>query len=234
MDENSKGTSSGKRGLVATAAIIALLVAVVGIGLADYYLGTTSHPQTVTSISTLTQPTTLTIFKTRTSTSTIVSNSTATEYSVSTVSTVSTSVVEETPTTTVTVAQTEGNISQITVSEAVLYSGQGATPASAATASLLIGFYNPNSTTYVTFMMLQSSSFAPVITWDNSSAASTSANQVSFSGMHLDNTISRGLTSVFTIYPESSTSVTILSGETYQYIVFFANGSYVEGNLVAQ
>jgi len=155
-------------------------------------------------------------------------------YSVSTATSVSTSVIQETPTTTVTVAQTEGNISQITVSEAVLYPGQIATTSSEANASLLIGFYNPNSATYITSMILESSSFAPVINWDNSSAVSTSANQVSFSSMHIGNTISSGLTSVFTLYPASSFSAVVIPGQTYQYVIFFANGSYVEGSLVAQ
>jgi hypothetical protein len=235
MDENSSGSSSKKRGLVATAAIIALLAAVVAIGLADYYIGTTTHQQTVTSVSTLTQPFLTTVVKTQTKTSTFISSSATTEYSVSTATAVSTSVVQETPTTTVSIVQTEGNISEITVSEAVLYSGESATSSSAATASLLIGFYNPNSTTYMTSMVLESADFlAPVIVWDNSSAASTASNQVSFSSIHIGNTISRGLTSVFTLYPESPSSVTLVSGETYQYVVFFANGSYVEGSLVAQ
>ena len=226
--------ADSKKGLVATAAIIALLVAVVGIGIADYYLGS-NHVVTETSVSTTTTsfsaPTTT---KATTKTSFIVLNYTTTELSPTTLTSVTTSVETVIPKTTLTVVQTEGNVSQIATAEAVLYGGNTATAAQAATSSLLIGFYNPNSTTYITSIILESSSFAPIFSWDNSSSTSTAANQVTFSSMHLGDTVSGGLTSVFTLYPATSSATSIQSGQSYQYVVFFASGVSVEGSLVAQ
>lgn len=232
MAENSS-EGSRKRGSVATAAIIVLLVAVVGIGIADYYLGS-SRTMTETSISTVTTSFDSTVTKLQTKTNVIYSNSTTTDLSVSTATSISTATVRAAPTTTITIVQTMGNISQITVSEAILYAGQTATGSSNATSSLLIGFYNPNSTTYITSLILESANFAPVITWDNSSAPSIPSNAVSFDSMQFGNTLSYGLTSVFTLYPSSSSPVNIVHGQSYQYVVFFANGSYAEGTLVAQ
>ena len=232
MDQNAP-EGSRKRGSVATAAIIVLLVAVVGIGIADYYLGS-SRTVTETSVTTATTSFPSTITKLETETNVIYSNSTTTAYKVSTATSISTSTVEVTPSTTLTIVQTTGNISQITVSEGILYAGQAATGSSAATSSLLIGFYNPNSTTYITSLVLESANFAPIIAWDNSSSPSSSDNTVSFSSMQFGNTLSYGLTSVFTFYPSSSSPINIVHGQSYQYVVFFANGSYVEGALVAQ
>jgi hypothetical protein len=232
MDD--KGSSSGsKRGLVATAAIIALLVAVIGVGLADYYLAS-SRSVTETSVSTTTASISSVVTRTATKITTQVQDETTTQFSVSTITSVSVSDQVITPTTTITIAQTSGNISQITTSEAVLYGGATATSISNASASLLIGFYNPNSTTYITSIVLESSTFSPIINWDNNSAVSTSGNLVSFGSMNLGNTISRGLTSVFTLYPASSSATAIQAGKTYQYVVFFASGAYLEGSLVAQ
>jgi hypothetical protein len=233
-DKESQGSGSHTRGLVATAAIIALLVGVIGIGVADYYLGS-SRVVTQTSVSTLTTNLPTTITKKTTVATTIFSNSSTTIYSVSTETAISTTIVQQaTPTTTVTVAQTKGNISQVTVSEAVLYSGKTATTASNGTASLLMGFYNPNSTTFITSMVLESPGFTPIVSWDNSSFPSGNGNLISFASMNVGNTVSRGLTSVYTDIPVTTSTFTIQSGQTYQYVVFFANGSYVEGSLVAQ
>jgi hypothetical protein len=225
---------NSKRGTVATIAVIALLVAVVGIGIANYYIDS-SRVQIETTVSTTTvtgPPVTKIETDTRTTTNTVVNTMTA--YSSTTLTTVSVSDKVVTPSTTVTIVQTSGNITQITSSEAVLYSGSSASSSASATASLLIGFYNPNSTTYITSVILESPNFAPLIAWDNSSAPSSQANLVTFSSMHLGNTITGGLTSVFTLYPSSTTADTILQGQTYQYVVFFASGVSVEGSLTAQ
>ena len=223
-----------KRGVVATVAIIALLVAVVGIGIANYYIDSNRvQIETTVSTSTVTgSPVTKTTTDTQIITSSVVNTMTA--YSSTTLTTVSVSDKVITPSTTVTVVQTSGNITQITPSEAVLYSGRSATSSENATASLLLGFYDPNSTTYITSVVLQSPSLSPVIAWDNSSSVSSGANLISFSSMHIGDTITGGLTSVFTLYPVSSSPVTIFQGQTYQYVVFFASGGSVEGSLTAQ
>jgi len=224
---------SRTRGLVATAAIIALLVGVIGIGVADYYLGS-SRVMTETSVSTSTASVLSTVTKISTKTTTVFSNSSTTVYSISTSTAVSVSDVQIAPTTTVTVAKIVGNLSQVTIAEAVLYSGKTATSSAAGTASLLIGFYNPNSTTYVTSIVLDSQSYGPFVAWDNSSAPSGNVNLVSFASMNTGNTVQQGLTAVLNIYPVTSSPLTIQSGQIYDYTVFFANGSYLEGSLAAQ
>jgi hypothetical protein len=221
-------------GLVATAAIIALLVAVVGIGIANYYLGASRvETETTTSLGTTTLQGAV-VTKETTKTSFVVLNYTTTAVSSTTVTTVTVSTTVSTPSTTVTIAKTVGNISQITTSEAVLYSGNTATASSGGNASLLIGFYNPNASTYVTSIILESPTFSPIFTWDNSSQPSAPSNQLTYSSATLDNSVSRGLTSVFNLFPATTSSVKIVSGQTYQYLVFFASGAFVQGSLTAQ
>jgi len=226
--------ASSKKGSVATAAIIALLVAVIGIGIADYYLGST-HVATDTTVSTVTTSFTApAVTKLTTKSSFIVLNYTTTMTSPTTLTSVTTSVETVTPKTTLTVVQTEGNVTQIQTAEAVLYGGSTATASSGAGASLLIGFYNPNSTTYITSIVLEIPGSAPIYSWDNSTSASSASNLVTFNSLHLGNTVTGGLTSVFTLYPVTSSAVPLQSGQTYQYAVFFASGVSVEGSLVAQ
>lgn len=232
-DRYSELTQQPKRGLVATAAIIALLVAVVGVGVADYYV-TSNRVATETSISTTTTSIHELVTRTETETNTQLLTEATTQYSFSTLTSISVSDKTVTPSTTITVIQTSGNISEITPAEAVLHAGDTATALSASSASLLVGFYNPNSTTYITSIILEGSNFAPITVWDNSSAASTRANLFPFSSMQIDNTVTKGLTSVVTVYPSTATVTAIEPGSICQYVVFFASGAYVEGNLTAQ
>jgi hypothetical protein len=226
--------ASSKKGSLATAAIIALLVTVVGIGIADYYLGS-SHVVTDTSVSTVTTSFSApAVTKLTTKSSFIVLNYTTTQTSPTTLTSVSTTLETVTPKTTLTVVQTKGNVTQIQTAEAVLYGGSTATASSGAGASLLIGFYNPNSTTYITSIVLEIPGSGPIYSWDNSTSASSAANLVIFNSLHLGDTVTGGLTSVFTLYPVTSSAVTLLAGQTYQYVVFFASGVSVEGSLVAQ
>ncbi len=226
--------ASSKKGSVATAAIIALLVAVVGIGIADYYLGS-SHVVTDTTTNVVTTSVTAPrVTLTSTIDSFTVLSTTTTQTSPTTFTSVSTSVETFTPKTTLTFVQTEGNLTQIQTSEAVLYHGSTATTSAGASASLLIGFYNPNSTTYITAIVLQVPDYGVISVWDNTSATSSVSNQMTFNSLHLGNSISSGLTSVVTVYPATPSATTLQSGQTCQYAVFFANGESVEGNLVAQ
>jgi hypothetical protein len=226
--------ASSKKGSVATAAIIALLVAVVGIGIADYYLGS-SHVITNTTTSVVTTSVTAPrVTLTTTIDSFTVLSTTTTQTSPTTLTSVSTTLETVTPSTTLTLVQTDGNITQIQTAEAVLYAGSAASSSSGAGASLFIGFYNPNSTTYITAIVLQVPGYQPITSWDNSSSASSVSNQLTFNSMDLGNTISKGLTSTFTLYPAAASALSLQPGQTYQYAVFFASGVSVEGSLVAQ
>jgi len=227
--------ADSKRGLVATAAIIALLVVVIGIGIVNFTM--TDHVVTDTSFSTLTNSVTSTVSKTATQTkvSMVFANETITVISTTTQlsSEVSTSTV--TPNTTVTLAQTTQVASNITIAEASLYGGVTATGTSQGTASFLLAFNNPNSSSFITSIILVSPSGTTVNAWDNSSSASSASNLIVFSSSHPgENAVPGAQISFFTFYPESSSAIQLAHGQTFQYVVYFASGFFVAGSLVSQ
>lgn len=227
--------ADSKHGLVATAAIIALLVVVIGIGIVNFT--TTDHAITDTSVSTLTTSVTSIVSKTliQTQFSTVFMNGTVTVVSTATQlsSEVSTSTV--TPSTTVTLAQTTQVVSNITVAEASLYGGASATSSSQGTASLLLAFNNPNSSTFITSIILVSPYGPTINAWDNTTSASSAANLVVFSSSHPgDNAVPGAQISFFTFYPESSNPIQLPHGQTFQYVVYFASGFFLAGSLVSQ
>jgi len=197
----------------------------------------TDHVVTDTSFSTLTTSVTSTVSKTSTQTriSTVFTNETITVVSTTTQlsSEVSTSTV--TPSTTVTLAQTTQVASNITVAEASLYGGVTATSTSQGTASLLLAFNNPNSSTYITSVILVSPGGTTVNAWDNSTSASSASNLIVFSSSHPgDNAVPGAQISFFTYYPASSSAIQLAHGQSFQYVVYFASGFFVVGSLVSQ
>jgi len=146
---------------------------------------------------------------------------------------VSTSTV--TPNTTVTLAQTTQVASNITIAEASLYGGVTATGTSQGTASFLLAFNNPNSSSFITSIILVSPSGTTVNAWDNSSSASSASNLIVFSSSHPgENAVPGAQISFFTFYPESSSAIQLAHGQTFQYVVYFASGFFVAGSLVSQ
>jgi hypothetical protein len=221
--------------MVATAAIIALLVVVIGVGIVNFTMS--DHTVTSTSYSILTTSVVSIASKTTTQTqaSTVFVNGTVTVVSTATQlsSEVSTSTV--TPSTTVTLAQTTQVVSNITNAEASLYGGVSATSTSQGTASLLLAFNNPNSSTFITSILLVSQGGTTINAWDNSTSASTASNQVVFSSSHPgDNAVPGAQISFFTFYPESSSAIQLAHGQGFQYVVYFASGFFIAGSLVSQ
>ena len=197
----------------------------------------TDHVVTDTSFSTLTTSVTSTVSKTtvQTQVSTVFATDTTTVVSTTTQlsSEVTTSTV--TPSTTLTLAQTTQVVSNITVAEASLYGGVSATSSSQGTASLLLAFNNPNSSTYITSIILVSPSGTTINAWDNSTSASSASNLIVFSSSHPgDNAVPGSQISFFTYYPASSSAIQLAHGQTFQYVVYFASGFFVAGSLVSQ
>ena len=197
----------------------------------------TDHVVTDTSFSTLTTSVTSTVSKTtvQTQVSTVFATDTTTVVSTTTQlsSEVTTSTV--TPSTTLTLAQTTQVVSNITVAEASLYGGVSATSSSQGTASLLLAFNNPNSSTYITSIILVSPSGTTINAWDNSTSASSASNLIVFSSSHPgDNAVPGSQISFFTYYPVSSSAIQLAHGQTFQYVVYFASGFFVAGSLVSQ
>jgi len=132
-------------------------------------------------------------------------------------------------------AQTTQVVSNITVAEASLYGGVSATSSSQGTASLLLAFNNPNSSTYITSIILVSPSGTTINAWDNSTSASSGSNLIVFSSSHPgDNAVPGSQISFFTYYPASSSAIQLAHGQTFQYVVYFASGFFVAGSLVSQ
>jgi len=197
----------------------------------------TDHTVTNTSLSTLTTSVTATVSKTSTQTrvSTAVTTETTTVVSTTTQfsSEISTSTV--TPSTTVTLAQTTQVVSNITIAEASLYGGVSATSSSQGTASLLLAFNNPNSSTYITSIILTSPNGTTINAWGNSTSASSPANQIDFSSSHPgDNAVPGSQISFFTFYPQSSSAIQLAHGQRFQYVIYFASGYFIAGSLVSQ
>jgi len=227
--------ADSKHGVVATAAIIALLVVVIGVGIVNFTMS--DHTVTSTRYSILTTSVVSIVPKTtiQTQVSTVFMNGTVTVVSTATQlsSEVSTSTV--TPSTTVTLAQTTQVVSNITIAEASLYGGVSATSTSQGTASLLLAFNNPNSSTYITSILLVSQDGTTVNAWDNSTSASSASNQVVFSSSHPgDNAVPGSQISFFTFYPESPSAIQLAHGQGFQYVVYFASGFFIAGSLVSQ
>ena len=227
--------ADSKHGVIATAAIIALLVVVIGIGIVNFTMS--DHTVTSTSYSILTTSVVSIVSKTTTQTqvSTVFMNGTVTVVSTATQLSGEVWTSTVTPSTTVTLAQTTQVVSNITIAEASFYGGVSATSTSQGTASLLLAFNNPNSSTYITSILLVSQDGTTINAWDNSTSASSTSNQIVFSSSHPgDNAVPGAQISFFTFYPESPSAIQLAHGQAFQYVVYFASGFFIAGSLVSQ
>ena len=138
------------------------------------------------------------------------------------------------------------NVKTVTLASATLYGGVSATGNSAATSSLTVALNNPGSQTYITSVTLTGAGLnTPIVVWDNTSAAQTSSNKITFSSASMasngcpnptwnNNVLCAGAVSSFTIYPYQPTAVPITTGQTFNYVINFQNGQSVSGSLIAQ
>jgi hypothetical protein len=221
--------------LIATIAIIALLVVVIGVGIVNFTMSPgntltetstaieTTSLAAVTYKTTMTQYSTVTLNKTVTATQSIIQSSTI----VSKATVTSTSIL--------TVTQNFVGASPISITSVILYGGVAATNSSQPTSSLLISFNDNSSSTYITSIILETPSGVPITAWDNSTTPSNAGNMIDFSSSNPgNNALAGSFISFFTFYPKASTAVSVPSGSSLQYSILFASGSMIQGTLTAQ
>jgi len=129
------------------------------------------------------------------------------------------------------------NVKTVTLSSATLYGGVTASATIVATSSLTISLNNPGSATTITSVTITGSGIAPVNAWDSTSAAGAAANTINFAQGYTagnPNAMAPGTVTSFTFYPWATASQTILTGQTFNYVINFANGQSVSGSLIAQ
>lgn len=127
------------------------------------------------------------------------------------------------------------NVKTVTLSSGTLYGGVTASGTVAATSSLTVSLNNPGSATTVTSITLTGSGISTIQNWQQGSAAGT--NTVNFAATYSAggaNAMSPGAVSSFTFYPWSASSQSITTGQTFNYVINFANGQSVSGSLIAQ
>jgi len=130
------------------------------------------------------------------------------------------------------------NVKTVTLSSGTLYGGVTADPATTSTSSLTFSLNNPGSATTITGVTLTGSGLTSTITaWDTGSLPSPAANNINFQqayGAGNPNAMPPGTVTSFTFYPWSAASQPILTGQTFNYVITFANGQSVSGSLIAQ
>ena len=141
------------------------------------------------------------------------------------------------------------NVKTVTLVSATLYGGVTSTSSAVATASLSISLNNPGSQSYITTLTLTGTGLpAPLTVWDNSSLAQSSSNQISFASAIYqgaptvlcpvakwnNNAMCAGQVTSFTYYPFYALAPSVTTGQTFNYVINFANGQSVSGALIAQ
>jgi len=127
------------------------------------------------------------------------------------------------------------NVKTVTLSSATLYGGVTASASATATSSITISLNNPGSATTITGISLTGAGITTVTTWQQAAASGT--NTVNFGQAYTagsPNAMGPGAVTSFTFYPWSAASQPILTGQTFNYVINFANGQSVSGSLIAQ
>jgi flagellin-like protein len=127
------------------------------------------------------------------------------------------------------------NVKTVTLSSATLYGGVSATAAQVATSSLTVSLNNPGSATVITGITLTGAGISTITGWDTGSAAGA-APTLLFTPYTANspNAMAPGAVTSFTFYPWNAASQSILTGQTFNYVINFANGQSVSGSLIAQ
>ena len=220
--------------MIATLAIVALLIIVIGVAIVNF---TSSSSSTPTETSFVTDRSTLatTVRSVTTQSVTTVVSTTATTTQLTTQILTSTTKETVTSVSSSTVTQNSVGNSQISITSITLYGGVAATNSSQPTSSLQVSFNNLNSPTYITSLILETPSGVPITSWSNSPTVSRAGNQILFSlSQPGSNSLSGSSISFFTFYPQASTAVAIPTGDSFQYSILFASGSLIQGNITAQ
>ncbi len=121
------------------------------------------------------------------------------------------------------------NVKTVTLSSATLYGGtEGAALGVPAATSSYITFSlnNPGTASTITGITLTGSAITAITTWENQGGT-----DLLLSG---NNALAGGQVSSFTFYPYGNALNTITTGQTFNYVISFANGQSVSGSLIAQ
>jgi flagellin-like protein len=128
------------------------------------------------------------------------------------------------------------NVKTITLTSGNLAAGVTGNSTKSPSAYLTMSLNNPGADTYISSLTLTSSSLSSsIITWapvagtTGCTAGSFTADSTSF------NDVGAGKVSPLTFYPcPASDQVPITSGQTFNYVINFANGQSVSGSLLAE
>ncbi len=127
------------------------------------------------------------------------------------------------------------NVKTITLTSATLYGGVSVTASQAATSSLGLSLNNPGSLTEISSLTLTGTGLSSAITgWCASATANCPTPVVFGSTANNENNLTAGAVTTFTFYPKTVTSFSITTGQTFNYVINFANGQSVSGSLIAQ
>jgi flagellin-like protein len=121
------------------------------------------------------------------------------------------------------------NVKTITLSSATLYGGiESAARGGSLSGSSYMTFSlnNPGSASSISSITLTGSGIAAITTWENSGGTDFLQSG--------NNYLSGGQVSPYTLYPYGNNLNTITTGQTFNYVISFANGQSVSGSLVAQ
>ena len=208
--------------------VAATLIIVMGIAtLSSYIVIENGNRQTSSQY----QLQTVTVTTTVTATPTNLDSVTQTTTRVVTDSTTTTLVVTEKSTTTQ-VTTVSDSFAPVELISATLYGGVTASPSVAATSSLTFSLESPNSVDVVSGLYLSGSGISAITGWDGASSQSSSPNlYLTQSGSYA---FPPGQVASFTFYPWSNPSQSILTGQTFNYIIYFSDGEVVSGSLIAQ
>ncbi len=124
------------------------------------------------------------------------------------------------------------NVVMISLTSGVLYSGTTSDSATSATSSLSAALNNPGPATYISGISLTGSGISSISTWCNSNVVACA--QINFANSGTGNALGPGQVTTLVFYPATPTSITLRPGETFNYVISFANGQSISGSLVAQ
>jgi len=127
------------------------------------------------------------------------------------------------------------NVKTVTLASATLYGGVSASGAATATSSLSLALNNPGSATTISSLTLTGTGLpTPVTSWSTTSSNMSSVNFAN-TGAGQPNSMVPGAVTTFTFYPITfSGQQSITTGQTFNYVINFANGQSVSGSLIAQ
>jgi len=143
-----------------------------------------------------------------------------------------------------------GHVNTVTLASATLYAGSTSFQSNRGKASFMFTLNNPGAETYISSLSMwqdnqtiyygNSTSVIATITPENSIQISAwklrgnQTNEVNFSIHSLVNSISSGMVTSFSFYPDTSTPMNFTKDEVWNYSIQCTNGQSVSGSLIAQ